>query len=70
MSDPTHITSDEGDDISAFVSDDGKCVVIGIREAGQGADTAMIWLSPEKADEFVRMIAAARVEISKAKPKS
>lgn len=61
------ITSGDGDNIS--VSSTDTCVVVEIAEAG-GSFSASIWLTPEQADEHIRQVAAARVELSKARPHS
>lgn len=61
------ITSGDGDNIS--VSSTDTCVVVEIAEAG-GSFSASIWLTPDQSDELFRAVAAARVEISKAKPTS
>jgi hypothetical protein len=71
MSTGKRIESD-GDFITAYASSDGEHVVVGIteREGAHSTTTAMIWLTPEQADELIREIAAARVEISNARPQS
>lgn len=66
MSETKRIESGDGDEIT--VSHNGSHVVVRIFEAGDGK--AGIWLTPEQADELIREIAAARVELSKARPGS
>lgn len=60
----TKIKSGDGDEIRA--SSNGTYVVIEI----EGEEYASIWLTPEQADELVREIAKARVELSNARPTS
>jgi hypothetical protein len=62
------IIESDGDFITADASSDGEHVVVGITERGDDTTTAMIWLTTEQADELIREIAAARVEISNARP--
>ena len=61
------IESGDGDTVSA--SSNGTHVVVAIDDGALKA-FASIWLTPEQADEIIREIAAARVEISKARPQS
>ena len=76
MSGNKRIESGDGDEIT--VERDDNHVVIGIIEADGPhhrlpdcfPNIATIWLTPEQCDELGREIAAARVEISKARPQA
>lgn len=70
MSETKRIESGDGDFIRS--APNGTHVVIEVGEAAEIGSTniASIWLTPEQADEHIRQVAAARVEISKARPAS
>lgn len=59
-----------GRSITAYPSDNRTHVGVRITEGGVPPRDASIWLSPEEADEHIRQVALARIELSKAKPKS
>lgn len=62
MSENKLIESGDGDFIRT--SPNGTHVVV---EVGDSTNIASIWLTPEQADEHIRQVAAARVELSKAR---
>lgn len=66
MSENKLIDSGDGDFIRAYSN--GSYVVVAIIDVTIHA--AEIWLTPEQADEHIRQVAAARVELSNARPQS
>jgi hypothetical protein len=62
----TTIESGDGDEITVLSND--RYGVGGIIE--KTGESISIWLTAEQANELIRAIGAARVEISKARPQS
>lgn len=67
MSAGKRIESGDGDYISASCNETHVVVTIAVERAWE---IASIWLTAEQADEHIRQVAAARVELSKARPQS